>query len=45
MDMEPQCFKTNIRCDLVDEYQGFTDYGLVNGTAYNLGDNTGINTI
>ena len=30
------------QCDLVNEYLGFTDFGLVNGTAYNLGDNTGI---
>ena len=38
----PMFLKPIYQCDLVDEYQGFTDYGLVNGTAYNLGDNTGI---
>ena len=38
----PMFLKPIYQCDLVDEYSGFTDYGLVNGTAYNLGDNTGI---
>ena len=38
----PMFLKPIYQCDLVDEYEGFTDYGLVNGTAYNLGDNTGI---
>ena len=38
----PMFLKPIYQCDLVDEYNGFTDYGLVNGAAYNLGDNTGI---
>jgi len=38
----PMFLKPIYQCDLLNEYQGFTDYGLVNGTAYNLGDNTGI---
>ena len=38
----PMFLKPIYQCDLDDEYRGFTDYGLVNGAAYNLGDNTGI---
>lgn len=38
----PMFLKPIYQCDLVDDYSGFTDYGLVNGAAYNLGDNTGI---
>ena len=38
----PMFLKPIYQCDLIDEYNGFTDYGLVNGAAYNLGDNTGI---
>ena len=38
----PMFLKPIFQCDLIDEYIGFTDYGLVNGTAYNLGNNTGI---
>ena len=38
----PMFLKPIYQCDLVNEYLGFTDFGLVNGTAYNLGDNTGI---
>ena len=30
------------QCDLIDDIQGFTDFGLVNGMAYNLGYDTGI---
>ena len=38
----PMFLKPIFQCDLDDEYSGFTEYGLVNGAAYNLGDNTGI---
>ena len=38
----PMFLKPIYQCDLINEYSGFTDYGLVNGTAYNLGDNTGL---
>ena len=38
----PMFLKPIYQCDLVNEYLGFTNFGLVNGTAYNLGDNTGI---
>ena len=38
----PMFLKPIYQCDLVNENSGFTDFGLVNGTAYNLGDNTGI---
>ena len=30
------------QCDLIDDISGFTDFGLVNGIAYNLGYDTGI---
>ncbi len=30
------------QCDLVNDFYGFTDYGLVQGTAFFLGNNTGI---
>jgi len=29
-------------CDLIDEIQGFTDFGLINGVAYFLGTETGL---
>lgn len=36
-------FKTPIfQCDLKDGLQGFTDFGLLNGSAYYLGSETGI---
>jgi len=36
-------FKTSIfQCDLKDGIQGFTDFGLLNGTAYYLGSETGL---
>jgi hypothetical protein len=38
----PMFLKPIFQCDLIDEYSGFTEYGLVNGASYNLGDNTGI---
>ena len=38
----PMFLKPIYQCDLIDDYMGFTDFGLVNGAAYNLGDNTGI---
>ena len=38
----PMFLKPIYQCDLINECSGFTDFGLVNGTAYNLGDNTGI---
>ena len=38
----PMFLKPIYQCDLVNDNSGFTDFGLVNGTAYNLGDNTGI---
>ena len=38
----PMFLKPIYQCDLVNENSGFTDFGLVNGTAYNLGDNTGV---
>jgi len=41
----PMFKKPIYQCDLIDEYSGFTDFGLVNGTGYNLGSNTGINHI
>ena len=41
----PMFKKPIYQCDLIDDYSGFTDFGLVNGTGYNLGSNTGINHI
>ena len=41
----PMFKKPIYQCDLVDDLLGFTDFGLVNGTAYNLGYDTGINHI
>ena len=38
----PMFLKPIYQCDLINDNIGFTDFGLVNGTAYNLGDNTGI---
>ena len=34
--------KPIFQCDLIDGKQGFTDFGLVNGVGYNLGNETGI---
>ena len=33
------------QCDLVNEKRGFTDFGLVNGVGFNLGEDTGISHI
>ena len=41
----PMFKKPIYQCDLIDEYSGFTDFGLVNGTGYNLGTNSGITHI
>ena len=41
----PTFKKPIYQCDLIDEYSGFTDFGLVNGTGYNLGNNSGITHI
>ena len=41
----PMFKKSIYQCDLVDGRMGFTDFGLVNGVAYNLGYDTGINHI
>ena len=38
----PMFLKPIYQCDLVNDNSGFTDFGLVNGASYNLGDNTGI---
>ncbi len=38
----PMFLKPIFQCDIINEYSGFTEYGLVNGASYNLGDNTGI---
>ena len=38
----PMFLKPIYQCDLVNDKVGFADFGLVNGTAYNLGDNTGV---
>ncbi len=35
-------FKPIFRCDLKNGRRGFTNYGLLNGVAYNLGEDTGI---
>ncbi len=34
--------KPIFQCDLIDSVEGFTDYGLVNGMGYFLGNETGI---
>ncbi len=34
--------KPIFQCDLRNDREGFTDYGLLNGMAYNLGENTGL---
>ncbi|MCF8242290.1 MAG: hypothetical protein K9J16_12960 [Melioribacteraceae bacterium] len=34
--------KPIFECDLIDEYEGFADWGEVNGQGFYLGDNTGI---
>ena len=41
----PMFKKPIFQCDLSDGVLGFTDFGLVNGTAYNLGFDTGITHI
>ena len=41
----PMFKKPIFQCDLSDGVLGFTDFGLVNGTAYNLGYDTGITHI
>ena len=41
----PMFKKSIYQCDLVDGRMGFADFGLVNGVAYNLGYDTGINHI
>ena len=41
----PTFKKPIYQCDLIDEYSGFTDFGLINGTGYNLGNNSGIKHI
>jgi hypothetical protein len=41
----PTFKKPIYQCDLIDEYSGFTDFGLVNGAGYNLGNNSGITHI
>jgi hypothetical protein len=37
--------KPIFQCDLVDGKRGFTDFGLISGTGYNLGEDTGITHI
>ncbi|MFA8342678.1 MAG: hypothetical protein ACEPO8_06845 [Rhodothermaceae bacterium] len=39
---EPTLKKPIYQCDLVNEKKGFTDFGLVDGMAYYLGNDTGI---
>ncbi|MEL1226074.1 MAG: hypothetical protein VW963_04960 [Candidatus Neomarinimicrobiota bacterium] len=41
----PMFKKPIYQCDLVDGVYGFTDFGLVNGSGYNLGSETGITHI
>jgi hypothetical protein len=41
----PMFKKPIYQCDIVDDRYGFTDFGLVNGTGYNLGTESGINHI
>ncbi len=38
----PTYSKPIFQCDLQDEVQGFTDFGLINGVAYYLGTETGL---
>lgn len=38
----PMFKKPIFQCDLIDGKKGFTDFGLVSGMGYNLGDETGI---
>lgn len=38
----PVLKKPIFQCDLIDGIRGFTDFGLVNGAAYNLGDDSGL---
>jgi hypothetical protein len=38
----PMFKKPIFQCDLIDGKKGFTDFGLVNGVGYNLGQDTGI---
>ncbi len=39
---EPTLKKPIYQCDIVNEKKGFTDFGLVDGIAYYLGNDTGI---
>ena len=41
----PMFMKPIFQCDLKDGKFGFTDFGLVNGVAYNLGSDTGISHV
>ena len=41
----PMFKKPIYQCDLIDDKFGFTDFGFVNGTGYNLGTESGINHI
>jgi len=38
----PMLKKPIFQCDIIDGKRGFTDFGLVNGVGYYLGDDTGI---
>jgi len=38
----PMFKKPVFQCDLIDDTKGFTDFGLVNGMGYDLGQDTGI---
>ncbi len=38
----PKFYKPIFRCDLDDGIEGWTSFGLINGTGYYLGDDTGI---
>ena len=41
----PMFMKPIFQCDIKDGKFGFTDFGLVNGTGYNLGADTGISHV
>ena len=41
----PMFMKPIFQCDIKDGKFGFTDFGLVNGTGYNLGSDTGISHV
>ncbi|MDZ7260655.1 MAG: hypothetical protein ONB05_00845 [candidate division KSB1 bacterium] len=38
----PMLRKPIFQCDILDKKRGFTDYGLINGMGYYLGDDSGI---